>query len=100
MIIIKKLHSHSLDKAEEGISLSVERRVLAKRRWRGQALDGTDFGFDLEMPLRNGVCFYTEENRSYVIVQKPESVFRVAYSNQKEAAHFVASWESSFSRSI
>ena len=87
MIIIKKLHSHSLDKAEEGISLSVERRVLAKRRWRGQALDGTDFGFDLEMPLRNGVCFYTEENRSYVIVQKPESVFRVAYSNQKEAAH-------------
>ena len=29
------------------ISLTVERRVLAKRRWRGQAEDGTDFGFDL-----------------------------------------------------
>ena len=87
MIIIKKLHPHTLERFEEGISLSVERRVLAKRRWRGKALDGTDFGFDLEMPLRNGICFYVEENRSYVIDQKPESVFRVSYTNQEEAAH-------------
>lgn len=50
-------------------------------------MDGTDFGFDLEMPLRNGICFYVEENRSYVIDQKPESVFRVSYTNQEEAAH-------------
>ena len=87
MIIVKKLHPHKLERLEEGISLSVERRVLAKRRWRGKALDGTDFGFDLEMPLRNGICFYVEENRSYVIDQKPESVFRVSYTNQEEAAH-------------
>ena len=87
MIIVKKLHPHKLERLEEVISLSVERRVLAKRRWRGKALDGTDFGFDLEMPLRNGICFYVEENRSYVIDQKPESVFRVSYTNQEEAAH-------------
>jgi urease accessory protein len=87
MIIVKKLHPHTLERFEEGISLSVERRVLAKRRWRGKALDGTDFGFDLEMPLRNGICFYVEENRSYVIDQKPESVFLVSYTNQEEAAH-------------
>ena len=87
MIIIKKLSPNTHGECEDGISLSVERRVLAKRRWRGQAQDGTDFGFDLETPLRNGVCFHMEEDRNYVIDQKPEAVFRVPYSNQKEAAH-------------
>ena len=87
MIIIKKLSPNTHGDCEDGISLSVERRVLAKRRWRGQAQDGTDFGFDLETPLRNGVCFHMEEDRNYVIDQKPEAVFRVPYSNQKEAAH-------------
>jgi urease accessory protein UreE len=29
----------------------VERLKLAKRRWRGAATDGEEFGFDLEKPL-------------------------------------------------
>ena len=87
MIIIKKLHSDPLEQFPNKITLSVERRVLAKRRWRGHAEDGTEFGFDLEIPLSNGACFHREEERKYVIGQKPESVFLVSYSNQKEAAH-------------
>ena len=55
----------------------MERRVLAKRRWRGQADDGTDFGFDLESPLRDGICFHAEEDKKYIINQKPEPVLRV-----------------------
>ena len=60
---------------QASISLPVERRVLAKRRWRGQAMDGTDFGFDLQAPLRHGICFHAEKEKTYVIEQKPEEVF-------------------------
>lgn len=72
---------------DHSIPLTVERRVLAKRRWRGQASDGTDFGFDLAVPLKHGVCFYNEDKRYYLIDQKPEKVFRVSFPNQQEAAH-------------
>ena len=87
MIIIRNLDAINQDDYQNEISLTVERRVLAKRRWRGQAEDGTDFGFDLISPLRNGICFHKQENRNYVIDQKPESVFKIPYSNPNEAAH-------------
>jgi urease accessory protein len=87
MKIIKKLYSDDFEKSENEISLSVERRVLAKRRWRGQAEDGTVFGFDLETPLQNRVCFHAEGNRNYIIAQKPEPVFLVSFSTQRDAAH-------------
>ena len=86
MKIIKEFNPINSEAFETPISLTVERRVLAKRRWRGQAQDGTDFGFDLISPLRHGICFYTEEDKNYIIDQKPEVVFRVPYPNQKEAA--------------
>ena len=72
---------------DRSIPLNVDRRVLAKRRWRGRATDGTDFGFDLAVPLKHGVCFYNEDERYYLIDQKPEKVFRVSFPNQQEAAH-------------
>ncbi len=87
MKIIKKLYFDDFEKSENEISLSVERRVLAKRRWRGQAEDGTVFGFDLEIPLQNRVCFHAEGKRNYIIAQKPEPVFQVSFSTQREAAH-------------
>ena len=58
MIIIRNLDAIIQGDNQNEISLTVERRVLAKRRWRGQAEDGTDFGFDLISPLRNGICFH------------------------------------------
>ena len=87
MVIIKNLDATNLGEYQNEISLTVERRVLAKRRWRGQAEDGTDFGFDLASPLQDGICFYKQEGKKYVIDQKPESVFKIPYSNLKEAAH-------------
>ena len=51
MIMIKNLDAIHQGEDENKISLTVERRVLAKRRWRGEAEDGTDFGFDLVSPL-------------------------------------------------
>ena len=66
MIIIKNLEAYDQEDYQNEVSLIVERRVLAKRRWRGQAEDGTDFGFDLLSPLRNGICFHREENSNYV----------------------------------
>ena len=36
------------------ISIPIDRYTLAKRRWRGVAEDGREFGFDLEAPLADG----------------------------------------------
>lgn len=105
MIKIKNLDPINVERLNHEISLTVERRVLAKRRWRGQAEDGTDFGFDLAIPLKNGICFHSEEDKNYIIDQKPETVFKVAYSDQKEAAllawqvgnlHFPAQFNDSY----
>jgi urease accessory protein len=85
--IIKEFNPINPEVFKNPISLTVERRVLAKRRWRGQAQDGVDFGFDLISPLRHGICFHAEEDRNYVIDQKPEVVFRVPFPDQQEAAH-------------
>ena len=87
MKIIKEFNPINPEVFKNPISLTVERRVLAKRRWRGQAQDGVDFGFDLISPLRHGICFHAEEDKNYVIDQKPEVVFRVPFPDQKEAAH-------------
>ena len=87
MKIIKEFNPINPQVFKNPISLIVERRVLAKRRWRGQAQDGADFGFDLISPLRHGICFHAEEDKNYVIDQKPEVVFRVPFPDQKEAAH-------------
>ena len=87
MKIIKEFNPINPQVFKNPISLIVERRVLAKRRWRGQAQDGANFGFDLMSPLRHGICFHAEEDKNYVIDQKPEVVFRVPFPDQKEAAH-------------
>lgn len=60
------------------IRISVERLTLAKRRWRGVAEDGADFGFDLETPLADGACVFQNESANYFIAQKYEAVLEVA----------------------
>lgn len=87
MNIIKELPNELIDSPVETISLKVERRVLAKRRWRGQSTDGMDFGFDLEIPMSHGDCFFIDENVHYSIEQLPEEVFVVPYLNSEDAAH-------------
>ncbi len=87
MNVIKELPKETGDGSVTTIPLKVERRVLAKRRWRGQAEDGKDFGFDLEAPLSHGDCFFVDGDKRYALEQAPEAVFRVPYPDQQEAAH-------------
>jgi urease accessory protein len=59
------------------IRLEVDRLTLAKRRWRGVAADGTEFGFDLTEPLSDSAAFHATEAACYVIAQRPETVLEV-----------------------
>jgi len=59
------------------IRLTVERFTLAKRRWRGVAEDGAEFGFDLERPLPDGAVFHQTETAAYVIAQRYEPVLEL-----------------------
>lgn len=59
------------------IRLAVERLTLAKRRWRGVAEDGAEFGFDLERPIADGAAFHQTGTSLYVIAQKYEPVLEL-----------------------
>ena len=76
-------HAHA---GREVVSLLVDRHQLARRRWRGEASDGTDFGFDLVESLNHGDCIFETETKSYVIEQQPEACFLIGLGEAKEAA--------------
>lgn len=59
------------------VRIPVERLTLAKRRWRGVAEDGQEFGFDLEKPLTDGTAIFQSEAAVYVLAQKYEPVLEV-----------------------
>lgn len=72
-----------LAQADESLSvvrIAADRLTLAKRRWRGVAEDGREFGFDLEKPLADGTTVWQAEAR-YVIAQAYESVLEVSLSS-------------------
>lgn len=62
------------------LRIPVERLTLAKRRWRGVAEDGQEFGFDLETPLADGAAVFQSEVAVYVLAQKYEPVLEVRTS--------------------
>ena len=68
------------------VTLTVERITLAKRIWRGTAADGTEFGFELERPLRNGEAFWQTDAVRYVIAQQLESVLEIDLAIAPSAA--------------
>jgi urease accessory protein len=76
MILIRSA-LHSSPEGKHRIHLDADRSTLAKRRWRGQAEDQTEFGFDLESPLADGACFFADETKIYLLRQKPEPVVEV-----------------------
>ena len=69
---------HEPAPAEEVIFLEVERATLAKRRWRGVARDGREFGFDLEHALADGSAIFRLEGKCYVLAQKPEPLLEIS----------------------
>jgi urease accessory protein len=76
----------SPDPALPEIGLRVERLTLAKRRWRGVAEDGTEFGFELERPLQPGDAVWQTAAARYVIRQQPEAVLEVSLDVAPSAA--------------
>ena len=69
------------------VELVADRFKLQKRRWRGEASDGTDFGFDLAEPLEHDAIFFESVTHCYRIRQTPEPVLAISLSgNAIEAA--------------
>lgn len=68
------------------IQIPIDRYTLAKRRWRGVADDGREFGFDLDAPLTDGAAVFQSEAAVYVIAQKYEPVLEVALGTDSPTA--------------
>ena len=71
---------------ERQVLLNAERRAFLKRRWRGNAEDGTEFGFDLETRLLDGCVILHRNGVDYVVRQLPEKVYRVPFRDPAHAA--------------
>ena len=71
---------------ENQIVLATERRQFLKRRWRGVAGDGTEFGFDLEGRLTDGCVIHRENGNDYIVRQLPEVVYEIAFTSIDQAA--------------
>jgi len=76
----------SADASLPGITLRVERLTLAKRLWRGTAEDGTDFGFELDAPIKHGDTFFQSPPTRYTVQQQAESVVEVSLDVAPSAA--------------
>lgn len=95
-------HFHEIPESKKRIPLPIDRRTLAKRRFRATAKDGAEFGFDLPHPLSHGTPFHETDDAVYLIDQEPEPVLRVAIRDAEQAAlygwmignmHFPAAFE-------
>ena len=63
-----------------------DRITLAKRLWRGVADDGTEFGFELETPLKHGDAFHETATARYVIEQAAEPIVEIPLDVAPSAA--------------
>ena len=71
---------------ERQIYLTAERRQFLKRRWRGVAMDGTEFGFDLESRLTDGCVIFQQAGSDYIVRQLPEMVYEIPCETLAQAA--------------
>jgi urease accessory protein len=85
MEIIRHLPALS-EAAEPLVRIPVDRLTLAKRRWRGAAEDGREFGFDLEKPMPDGAIVFQDEKGAYIVAQKYEPVLEVQLGQDPPAA--------------
>lgn len=71
---------------EKQVTLAAERRLFLKRRWRGVAEDGTEFGFDLETRLADGCVIFHQAGIDYIVRQLPEVVYEIPLESPAQAA--------------
>src|ERR1700744_3330767 len=74
------------DPALPSVLLKVPRLNLRRRRWRGTAEDGMEFGFDLERPLADGDVISLAATTRYVLQQQPEPILEIPLPPQAPAA--------------
>ena len=87
MHLIQRMLAEKSDLPESRqIILAAERRQFLKRRWRGSAEDGTEFGFDLESRLTDGCVILHNNGSDYIVRQLPETVYRIPFENASHAA--------------
>jgi urease accessory protein len=87
MHIVQRMVAESSDRPEiEKVRLIVERRLFLKRRWRGVAEDGTQFGFDLDSRLKSGCVIHRDVRADYVVWQEPELVYEISLETPAQAA--------------
>jgi urease accessory protein len=79
-------HLHHWDASLPEIAMPVDRLTLAKRRWRGTAENGVEFGFDLEHHLHDGDVFFQSDAAIFRIAQMPEPVLVVHLGTDATAA--------------
>ena len=60
--------------------------MIAKRLWRGTAEDGTEFGFELNAPLKPGETFFQSATARYVVHQNAEPVVEISLDVAPSAA--------------
>lgn len=85
-LIQRMLAEKSILPGSSQIVLAAERRQFLKRRWRGLAEDGTEFGFDLESRLNDGCVIFHENGTDYIVRQLPETVYQITFENSAHAA--------------
>lgn len=68
------------------VAVRADRHDVARRRWRAVAEDGTDFGFELERPLRHGDVVDQTAAARYVLRQHAEPVLVVSLELPSSAA--------------
>ncbi|MEO7342571.1 MAG: urease accessory protein UreE [Luteolibacter sp.] len=68
------------------VTLSAERRQFLKRRWRGIAGDGTEFGFDLDARLIDGCVIFQQGGNDYIVRQLAEVVYEILIDSPAQAA--------------
>jgi urease accessory protein len=85
-VIRRAAHCHAHGGHHSHVRLSASRTTLAKRRWRGVAEDGREFGFDLDEALSHGAHFFAEGSTHYVLDQSPEEVLEIPVTTLEEAA--------------
>jgi urease accessory protein len=85
-IIRHGLPSHEVRTTTRQIKLLADRATLAKRRWRGVAEDGREFGFDLSEPLSDGSLFFHDDNGEYLLDQATEEVLEIPIATLEQAA--------------
>ena len=85
-LIHRLVREQSQRPIEQQIKLVVERALFLKRRWRGVAEDGVEFGFDLESRLTHGCVIFETEAADYVVCQQTELVYEVPVGSPDFAA--------------